>query len=82
MTHKQFSTVDWSNDDLFFTYTWSDETSEFDDHPTKRWSGGLECYTRKYKARVPVAFKDCPVLIDKFIILMEDYPEAEGFWVE
>lgn len=74
--------MDWGNDQLFFTYSWFDETSQFDDHLSKRWCGGLECYQREFKARVPIAFKDCDDAIDQFISWMVDnHPDEEGFWV-
>jgi hypothetical protein len=73
--------VDWSNDDLFFTHVWSDETSQFDDHPTKKWNYGGECYERQFKARVPVAIKDSETLIELWLQMMIDnYPDAAGFW--
>lgn len=72
--------LDWNNDDLFFTYEFEDETSMFDDHPSKRWAGGLDCYMRTYKCRVPIAFQDSEEMIDKFICMMEDSGD-EGFWV-
>jgi hypothetical protein len=75
--------MDWGNDRLFFTHDWWDETSQFDDHLSKRWCGGLECYERQFKARVPVAFKDCDEAIEWFIVWMQDnHPDEEGFWVE
>ena len=75
--------MDWSNDALFFKYAWRDETSQFDNHPSVRWEGGSEYYSREYKCRVPLAFKDCDELIEAFIELMQDkYPETTGFWVD
>jgi len=75
--------MDWGNDQLFFTHDWWDETSQFDDHPSKRWCGGLECYERQFKARVPIAFKDCDEAIELFITwIQENYPDEEGFWVQ
>ena len=59
--------LDWSDDSLFYTHTWSDETSQFDDHPSKRWCPGLECYERTYKARVPIALRNCDEAIEWFI---------------
>jgi len=38
----------------YFNYEWWDETSQFDEHPTKRWCGGSECYERRYRCRVPI----------------------------
>ncbi len=75
--------VDWGNDALFYTYEWEDETSQFDDHPSVRWNYGSECYTRKFKARIPIAFRDCEELREQFIMLMTDsYPDVQGFWVD
>ena len=73
--------MDWGNDTLFFTHTWRDETSQFDEHPSVRWCGGGDYYDREFKARVPIAFKDCEEMMDKFIMMMDDYPDNEGFWV-
>ena len=74
--------LDWENDALFFTHTWRDETSQFDDHPSKRWSGGLDCYTRDYSVRVPLAFEDNEELCDMFVeYMMDHYPGCKGFWV-
>jgi hypothetical protein len=74
--------MDWGNDQLFFTHDWWDETSQFDDHPSTRWCGGLECYERQFKARIPIAFKDCDEAIEWFIIWMQENHEIEqGFWV-
>lgn len=73
--------MDWANDDLFFTHSFVDETSEFD--PKGRWSGGSDCYLRNYHCRVPIAFKNCEEMIDKFVcMIMDDYPDIEGFWVD
>jgi hypothetical protein len=74
--------VDWSNDQLFFTHEWWDETSMWDSDPSVRYCYGSECYERKLRARVPIAFKNCDELIDAFICWMIDnYPDIEGFWV-
>jgi hypothetical protein len=73
--------VDWANDSLFFTHEWEDETSQFD--PQGRWQGGSECYLRTFKARVPVAFRDCDELIEMFTLwVQENCPGCEGFWVD
>jgi hypothetical protein len=39
-------------------------------------------HMREYKARIPIAFRNCEEMIDKFIMLMEDYPDEFGFWVK
>jgi len=75
--------LDWDNDDLFFTYTFEDETSMFD--PKARWCYGGEYYSREYKCRVPVAFAHNPDMIDWFVEFMIDKTEGEenkGFWVD
>lgn len=73
--------MDWDNDSLFFTHEWRDETSQFDRHHSVRWEGGSECYTRDFKARVPLAFRDSDEMIDRFLtLMMEDFPDTEGFW--
>lgn len=70
----------WGNDELFFTYMWTDETSQFD--PKGRWCGGLECYEREYAARVPRALYASHELVDAFVTMMVDnFPEEKGFWV-
>ncbi len=77
--HRELPGMDWNNDDLFFTHEWVDETSQFDTHPSVRWTG--ECYDRTYRARVPKAFENCDELIDKFITMMvDDYPDVADFW--
>lgn len=70
--------LDWDNDDLFFTYAYQDETSQFDDHPSVRFCG--DYYSRSYKCRIPRAFKGCHELIEWFIDKMIDYPDERGFW--
>lgn len=73
--------VDWGNDDLFYTFTYWDETSMFDDDPSVRWDGSY--YSRRFKVRVPRAFETCKDLRERFITMMqEDYPDCEGYWVE
>lgn len=72
--------MDWTNDDLFFTHSFEDETSGFDSEGS--WNYGCECYERTYKCRVPIAFRECEEMIDKFVcMIMDDYPDIEGFWV-
>jgi hypothetical protein len=41
-----FSKIKWADDTLFFTYTYREETSQFDTHPSVRWEGGGEYYSR------------------------------------
>jgi hypothetical protein len=75
--------MDWANDSLFYTHKWRDETSGYDPHPTVRWEYGSEYYSRQFKARVPIAFKECAELCERFITLMVDeYPDTAGFWVD
>lgn len=72
--------MDWQNDDLFFTHSFEDETSMFD--PEGRWCYGGEYYSRTFYCRIPIAFRDCYVMIDNFLTMMLDnYPDEEGFWV-
>ncbi len=74
--------IKWEDESLFFTYVWRDETSSFDTHPSVRWEGGSEYYSREFKARIPLAFKGCRELIDMFIEWMQDnHPDLERFWV-
>jgi hypothetical protein len=81
--HEDLLGMDWANDSLFYTHDWWDETSQFDDHPSKRYCYGGEYYERQFKARVPLAFKDCDVMRDRFIDIMAcDYPDTKGFWVD
>ena len=49
----------------YVDYEYWDETSIFDDHPTRRWAHGTECYERRYKCRVPKDIKE--ELIDDWI---------------
>ena len=73
--------MDWANDELFFTYSFVDETSNFD--PKGRWNYGCECYERIYRCRIPTAFRECQKMIDRFICMMTDeYPDVKEFWVD
>ena len=75
--------VDWSNDDLFFTYEWEVETNWTDDHQSKKWCPRTKCYLQTYKVRAPIAFKECDELISVFIAMMDDsFYDCEGFWVD
>ncbi len=77
----QNSKLDWNNDDLFYTYSFWDETSAFDSKG--RWNFGLECYEREYKVRVPLAFKDNEEIAELWAyFFIEHYPEESGFWVK
>ena len=79
--HEELTGLDFANDELFFTHTWWDETSQFD--PKAKWVPGGEYYEREYKARVPIAFRDSEIMIDRFLLLMqEDYNDTSGFWVK
>lgn len=70
----------WGDDELFFTHTWTDETSQFD--PRGRWCPGLECYEATYSARVPRAIRSSDELVAAFTSMMADnFPEEKGFWV-
>lgn len=89
ITHSNDLTVDdlpgmdWANDALFFTHKWRDETSMYDDHPSVHWSPGGEYYSREFKVRMPIAFKNCDELSDHFIEWMDDhYPACNGFWLD
>lgn len=42
----------------YIDYEWWDETSMFDDHPTKRWVYGVDCYERRYCCRIPKEIAD------------------------
>lgn len=64
-----------SDDSLFFTHEFEDETSAYD--PEGRWSG--VCYSRTYRCRIPIAFRDCSEAIDWFI---DSNLETDGFWVD
>jgi hypothetical protein len=71
---------DWSNDTLFFTYEWWEETSQWDTGPCVRWIH--EYHERLYKARVPLAFKDNDDAIEHFLMwVVDNYPDEPGFWV-
>jgi hypothetical protein len=72
--------MDWDNDELFFTHTFEDETSQFDDDPSVRWRPGGEYYSREYRIRVPIAFKNCDELIDKFIEWTLDNHPTSKVW--
>lgn len=80
-TQYTFPGIDWDNDDLFFTYEWEDETSQFD--PKGKWHYGGEYYSRIYRARVPVAFKNSDEMSWEFVeMMMDKYPDTQGFWRE
>ena len=73
--------IDWDDDDLFYNHSFTDETSMFDEDPTKRWCPGLDCYEITINVRMPVAFQDCEEMQEAFIELMYDrYPDHPGFW--
>ena len=75
--------VDWSDESLFFTHRWRDETSQFDSHPSVRWNYGCECYERDMACRVPRAIEGCDELVESFVsMMMDEYPDTEGFWVD
>lgn len=75
--------VDLSNDSLFYTHMYEDETSQFDPHPSRHWNHGCECYEREYKCRMPLAFKDCEELQGMFVEWMIGQgSRAAGFWVD
>lgn len=76
-------TVKWKNNKLFFTYEWEEETSQFDDHPSRVWRHGTEMYVRTNRVRVPIALKGDGELCEAFAQMMVDYfPDTEGFWVD
>lgn len=53
-------------------YTFWDETSVFDPHPSKRWVGGAEYYEREYTVFVPARLvRRRPDLVDDFILKYE-----------
>ena len=68
--------MNYSDNNKFFTFTWTDETSMFD--PKGRWVGGCEYYEREYSCRIPLRIKDKEELINEFI---ERHMNDEGFWV-
>jgi hypothetical protein len=74
--------VDFSDNSLWFTYEWEDETSQFD--PKGRWCPGGEYYSRTYKMRVPKALEGNDELSYYFVeMIMNQYEGCdEGFWVE
>lgn len=82
ISRPDLSGIDWDNDLFFFTYEYSDETSQFD--PKGRWVYGAEYYERTYRVRVPLAFRMCDEMIEAFVQMMEEkYPGiAEGFYVD
>lgn len=80
-TPEKLDGVDFTNDDLFYTHEFEDETSAFD--PKGRWQPGGEYYSRTYRVRVPIAFRGCEELVYKYInMIIDDYPGLEGVWVE
>jgi hypothetical protein len=67
--------MDFSDDAKFFTYSFEDETSQFD--PKGRWVPGAEFYERTMYCRVPLELKDDEDLIGEFI---DQHWDEEGFW--
>lgn len=73
-----------SDESLWFTHEFWDETSQFDDHPTKRWCG--EAWERKYQIRVPRAFRLSDGMVRKWVEFALDnwpcnsqlYPDQES----
>lgn len=51
----------------YVDYEFWDETSMFDDHPTKRWSYGIDCYERQYKCRIPKEISENEEAINDWI---------------
>jgi len=61
-------------------YTFWDETSQFDPHPTRRWVGGAECYEREFTCYLPSRLiRRAPDLIDDFIA---KYSDRKWLWVD
>lgn len=55
-----------------------DETSQFDDHPSKRWVGGVEYYEREFVCYIPARLlRRAPNLIDEFIAR---HSEEDWLW--
>ncbi len=78
---RELEGVDWSDDKLFYTYSWADETSEFDDHPSVRWNG--TSYSRDYKMRVPIALRGNEELVEAFVtMIIDNFEGVDGPWVE
>lgn len=67
--------MNYSDDSRFFTFSYTDETSQFD--PAGYWQGGTECYMRDFYCRIPREMEDDQDAIDKFI---EDHSHEEAFW--
>lgn len=71
--------LDWLNDELFFIYSYWEETSMFDQGA--RWNG--VCYEVKLCVRVPRVFENCETSTQMFIDWMIDnYPDHPYFWVK
>lgn len=78
---RRLEGVDWANDELFVTHTYTDETSQFD--PNGRWSPGLECYECEVKVRIPKGIAGNDELTAAFVEMMYDrFPDAEGYYVK
>lgn len=64
----------------YFIYSWWDETSQYDDNPTKRWVGGSEYYEAQYSCWLPDKAKEwTDEEIDEYI---DSHSEDDNFWVE
>ena len=63
----------------YFVYSWWDETSMYDDNPTKRWVGGGEYYEAKYSCWLPDEAESWSESeINKYI---DNHCEDEDFYV-
>lgn len=63
--------------DLYMDYEFNDET--FRDDPEAFWVGGLECYMRKFRCRIPKKLLGNLLAINKFIDACSSW-EIDGFW--
>lgn len=66
-----------SDDSLWFTHEFTDETSQFDDHPTTRFNG--EGYSRKFRIRAPIAFRNSKKMLDEWVSWANDYCPCNGY---
>ena len=68
-----------SDNKKYYTLTYWDETSIYDNHPSVIYNYGGDYYMREYACRIPLKIKNKDNLINMFI---DRHSEDEGFWLE
>jgi len=67
----------------YVDYSFVDETSMYDQNPTKRFNFGLECYEATYKCRVPKKLLEKSLITNDHSKLNEwimDHGDTQDIW--